>query len=305
MKIKNLFLVALVGLGFIVSGLIFPGQTKADQKMIQVKGSDTMVNLVNVLAEEFIARNPGARLAILGGGSGTGIAALINGTCDIANHSRPLKGKELEMIREKGLNVRTFIIAIDGLSVIINAHNPVEKLAIGQIGAIFRGEITNWKEVGGQDLPITLYGRQSNSGSYVFFQEHVLGKKNYSSKMNRMNGNAQIVEAVSRDKSGIGYVGVGYVVNEKGEIFSGLKVLKVSTSSEAKAYSPLNKKDVEEGLYPIVRPLYQSTTGRPEGLVRKFIEFEIGPEGQQIVSREGFFPIGKKQQELNAKNLMN
>ena len=300
MKIKNFILVVLVGLGLILSG-----QIKAKQKMLQVKGSDTMVNLVNVLVEEFMARNPKAQMAILGGGSGTGIAALINGTCDIANHSRPIKEKELMMAQERGLRIHTFIIAIDGLSVIVNAHNPVEKLTLGQIGAIFRGEITNWKEVGGPDLPITLYGRQSNSGTYVFFQEHVLGNKNYSPKMNRMNGNAQIVEAVSRDKSGIGYVGVGYVVNEKGEVFSGLKVLKVSHSLDETAYSPLSKKDVEDGLYPIVRPLFQSTIGKPTGLIRKFIEFEIGPEGQKIVSREGFFPIGKKQQELNAKNLEN
>ena len=240
---------------------------------------------------------------MLGGGSGTGIAALINGTCDIANHSREMKDKEIQMARDKGIEPRTFIIAVDGLSVILNESNPLSQLTMDQIGAIYRGEIGNWKEVGGPDRVISLYGRQSNSGTYVFFQEHVLKNQNYSADMMRMNGNAQIVEGVTQDKYGIGYVGVGYVVDAKGNVKKGIKILNVSKDANSKAYSPLNKAAVDSGDYPIARPLFQSTAGIPQGAVLDFINFEISPEGQKIVESEGFFPIGSSHQVENEKNL--
>jgi len=299
MNNKKLILVGLICFGLILSG----GFLQAQRKMTQVKGSDTMVNLVQILAEEYMAKNPRSPIAVLGGGSGTGIAALINGTCDIANHSREMKDKELQMARDKGIEPRTFIIAVDGLSVILNGGNPVSQLTMDQIGAIYRGEIKNWKEVGGPDKAISLYGRQSNSGTYVFFQEHVLKNQNYSAEMMRMNGNAQIVEGVTQDKNGIGFVGVGYVVDAKGNVKKGIKILNVSKDANAKAFSPLNKAAVDSGDYPIARPLYQSTAGVPRGAVLDFINFEISPEGQKIVEREGFFPIGSSHQVENKKNL--
>lgn len=299
MNFKRLFLVGFICLGLIVSS----NSVSAQRKMIQVKGSDTMVNLVQILAEAYISKNPRHPIAVLGGGSGTGIAALINGTCDIANHSRDLKDKEIQMARNNGVIPRTFIIAVDGLSVIVNTENPIEELAISQIGAIYRGEIKNWKDVGGPDKAISLYGRQSNSGTYVFFQEHVLGNQNYSPEMKHMNGNAQIVEGVATDKNGIGYVGVGYVVDIKGNVKQGIRILSVSKSSGSPAYSPLNKAAVDSGDYPIARTLLQSTAGVPKGAVIDFIRFEIGPEGQKIVEEEGFFRIGSGQKAENDRNL--
>ena len=298
MKLKK----ALIG--FLCLGFLTAGGTIFGQKMIQIKGSDTLVNLVQILAEEFMAKNPGSPIAVLGGGSGTGIAALINNTCDIADHSRPMKDKEYQQAKDRGVVTRTFIIAIDGLSVIVNPGNSISELGMDQIGAIYRGEITNWSDVGGPNQAISLYGRQSNSGTYVFFQEHVLGNQDYSADMKRMNGNAQIVEGVMADKAGIGYVGVGYVVDQKsGKVRPGIKVLNVSKKAGGKSFSPLNKAAVDSGDYPVARPLFQTSNGIPKGAVKAFLEFELSPEGQKIVEKEGFFPIGAGIQAENKKNM--
>jgi phosphate transport system substrate-binding protein len=172
-----------------------------------------------------------------------------------------------------------------------------------QIGAMFRGDVKNWKDVGGPDKPISLYGRQSNSGTFVFFQEHVLGKKDYSGNMKRMNGNAQIVEGVTSDANGIGYVGVGYVVDSQGNQKKGIKILKVSKDTNSGAFSPLNKAAVDSGDYPIARGLFQTTAGAPKGAVLDFLKYELSPEGQKVVEKEGFFPIGAGQMAENAKKL--
>ncbi len=295
---KKLFLV-LIGLSLI----LIPQMSLAQKKMIQVKGSDTLVNLVQILAEEYMAKNPKTALAVLGGGSGTGISALINGTCDIANSSREWKDKEISLAWEKGVKPRFFVIAVDGLSVIVNESNPVEKLTIVELGAIYRGEIKNWKAVGGPDRPISLYGRQSNSGTYVFMQEHVLGNKNYSLDMKEMNGNAQIIEGVIQDENGIGYVGVGYLFDQSGKVRKGLRVVNIAKDRNSPAYSPLDKAAVDSGKYPVARPLYQATNGKPGAALADFIRFETGPEGQKIVEREGFFTIGPSHKENNEKNL--
>ena len=290
MNFKKLLLVVLVSLG-----LVFASSSSiAKQKMIQVKGSDTLVNLVQILAEAYMEKNPKTPIAVPGGGSGTGIAALINGTCDIADHSRPWKEKEINLAKENDVEPRRFIIAVDSVSVIVNESNSVGDLSMDQVGAIYRGQIKNWKEVGGPDKPISLYGRQSNSGTYVFFQEHVLGKKNYSPDMKRMNGNAQIVEGVIQDKAGIGYVGVGYVVDSRTKKpRNDLKILNVAKDANSKAFSPLNKAAVDSSDYPIARPLFQTSAGTPKGVAADFLKFILSPEGQKIVVAEGFFSIGE------------
>jgi len=275
----------------------------APKKMVQIKGSDTMVNLVQILAEEYMAKNPGAALAVLGGGSGTGITAIINQTCDIANHSREWKPKEIDQAWEKGVKPRFFVVAVDGLSIIVHESNPLEKLTMEELGAIYRGEIKDWKMIGGPAKPVSLYGRQSNSGTYVFMQEHVLGNKNYSTAMKEMNGNAQIIEGVLQDVGAIGYVGVGYLYDKDGKVRKGLKILNIAKDAKAPAYTPLDKAAVDSGNYPVARPLYQATKGKPEGVAAAFIAWETGPEGQAIVEREGFFTIGAKHKEQNEKNL--
>jgi phosphate transport system substrate-binding protein len=273
-------------------------------KMVQIKGSDTMVNLVQILAEEYMGQKPGTAIAVLGGGSGTGITGLINQTCDIATHSREWKPKEIDQAWEKGVSPKFFVVAVDGLSIVVNEKNPLEQLTMAQVGALYRGEIKNWKALGGSPKAVSLYGRQSNSGTYVFMQEFVLGNKNYSTDMKEMNGNAQIIEGIIQDEGAVGYVGVGYLYDENKQIRKGLKVLKISKEPNGTGYLPTDKAAVESGAYPISRPLFMATNGKPKGGVAAFIQWIVSPEGQAIVEREGFFTLGEgKYKAENDKNI--
>jgi phosphate transport system substrate-binding protein len=273
------------------------------KKMIQVKGSDTMVNLAQILAEEYMGKTPGAAIAVLGGGSGTGITGLINQTCDIANSSREWKPKEIDQAWEKGVSPRFFVVAVDGLSIVVNEKNPIEQLSMAQVGAIYRGEIKNWKAIGDFQKPVSLYGRQSNSGTYVFMQEFVLGNKNYSADMKEMNGSAQIIESILQDEGAVGYVGVGYLYDQNRQIREGLKVLRISKEPNGTGYLPTDRDAVDSGNYPISRPLYMATNGKPKADVAQFLAWVSGPEGQAIVEREGFFTIGADHKAQNDKNL--
>ena len=265
--------------------------------VITVKGSDTMVNLCTAWAEAFMKKTPGTQVAVTGGGSGTGIAALINRRCDIANASRQIKAKELEDANNKGIEPKRVVVAIDALSIIVSAQNPVGRLTVEQIGKIYRGDVKNWRDVGGSDMSIALYGRQSNSGTYDFMKEVVM-KGEYAPSLKSMNGNAQIAEAVKQDESGIGYIGVGYAKEA-----DGVKVLEVSSGSGMGYYSPLNVRDVKDGNYPITRPLNQYVDGMPRGAVKDFIAFELSAEGQRIVEDDGFFAIPPENQRYNDETM--
>ncbi|KXS45084.1 MULTISPECIES: PstS family phosphate ABC transporter substrate-binding protein [unclassified Candidatus Frackibacter] len=277
-------------------------QGEGQQGYVQVKGSDTMVNMVQVLAEEYMAQNEGVSLSVTGGGSGTGIAALINDKVDIANSSRVMKEEEIKQAEANGVDVKRFVVAMDGLSVIVHESNPVENLTVDQIGDIFKGEITNWKEVGGLDKEISLYGRQSNSGTFVYFRNNVL-KGDYSANMKRMNGNAQIVEGIKADEAGIGYVGIGYVVNDNDKEIEGLNILNVAKDANSKPASPLKPENVKTGDYPLARPLNQYTNGVPTGQELEFIKYELSDEGQAIAVEQGFYPVSPKFKKINEKNL--
>ncbi len=280
--------------------MLFSTQLAA-QDFIQIKGSDTLINLVQRLAEVYMEENPNTAIAVTGGGSGVGIASLIADRIQIANASRLMKGKEKSAAKENDVVPYEIVVGIDGLSVITHSDNPVKSLTVEQIGAIFQGNITNWNEVGGPEQAISLYGRQANSGTYVFFQEHVLGKKDYSQKMKRMNGNAQIVEGVIADKAGIGYVGIGYVFNDKGEVRDGLTVLSVAPEANVDAVTPLDPENVKSRKYPIARALYQYVNGKPKDAVKAFIAFELGPKGQKIVEEMSFYPVSGDYLKQNQK----
>lgn len=277
------------------------GRTPRDYALLQVKGSDTEVSLALSLAEAYMDKDSMVSMAVTGGGSGTGIAALINGKTDIANSSRPMKEKELELARDRGVDVFYTLFAVDALAVIVNDENPINSLSTAELGEIFRGDKENWSLVGGNDMEISLYGRQNNSGTYVFFRDNFL-KSDYSPEAKQMNGNAQIVEGVKADKSAIGYVGLGYVVKEDGSLVKGLKILSVSSEGDSAAVSPLKKVNITSGKYPITRPLYQFTNGRPTGEALNFILFELSSEGQQLVSEEGYYPLTKEHIATNRKN---
>lgn len=267
----------------------FASMSLSATPMIQIKGSDTMVNTVQVLAEKYMAKNPGKVISVTGGGSGTGIASILNGTSQIANSSRDIKDKEKKSAKQK---ISEFVIAIDGLSVIVNKNNTINSLTMEQLGKIYRGEITNWKELGGSDTAISLYGRQPNSGTYDFFREHVV-KADYSKKVKEMNGNAQIVESVKMTVSGIGYVGTGYTHNSRD-----VKVLGVSAFKNEKSYKPTYENIVNKK-YPISRALYQYVGGEMSDDVKAFLKYELSKDGQKIITEEGFFPINDKQKETN------
>lgn len=276
-----------------ILSLALYGNVAMADDMVQVKGSDTLINMVQKLSEVYMAKKPGTAIAVTGGGSGTGIAGLINKRCDIANSSRGIKSSEVEQANKKGVDPKRIVVAIDALSIIVNKNNPVDKLTVDQIGKIYRGEIKNWSEVGGADLPVTLYGRQSNSGTYDFMKESVMFGE-YSPTLKSMNGNAQIVESITHDSSGIGYVGIGYAKDA-----SGIKSIKVAARQGSEYYDPFNYMDVKTGRYPISRPLNQYINGTPKGIVKDFIIFELSAEGQAIIEKEGFFQIPEEYQAYN------
>lgn len=291
---KNKKFIAKTLIGLMIIGASFANT-------VQIKGSDTIVNLTQKLAEEYGKVNKNVAVSVTGGGSGTGIAAILDNKADIANSSRSIKQSELEKGKSKGMDIKEFTLGIDALSVIVNPKNKVGLLTMEEVGKIFRGEITNWKEVGGVDMPINLYGRQSNSGTFAFFREFVL-EGEYSEKMNRMNGNSQIVESVRNDISGIGYVGVGYVI-KNGKPIDIVKILNVAKKQGEKGYSPVEASNIYTGKYPIARGLHQYTSGKPTGAVKSFIEFELSNEGQKFVKEMGFYPIDEEYKKSNLKNL--
>lgn len=264
-------------------------------EMIQVKGSDTMVNLGQAWAEAYMKANPDANIAVTGGGSGTGIAAMIQGTTDIAESSRPMKDKELTQAKERGAKPVEHEVALDALSVIVNPSNAVSKLTIDQLSDIFTGKITNWKQIGGPDEKIVLLSRDKNSGSHVFFLEHVVrrgndkGPEEYAKDALMLPSSEAIAAQVATDKGTIGYVGLGYVDPKK---HKALAIAKDATS-------PYVVPSVENAInrtYPVSRPLYWYTNGEPEGGIKDLLDFVLSPDGQKIVDKLGFAPIKKTEQ---------
>jgi len=297
MNSKLFGLLSALLIGVILTGC-GSGEDRAARKNIQINGSDTEVNLVQSLAETYMDKNPNVRIAVTGGGSGTGIAAIINGQTDIANSSRSMRESELEQARQRGIEPFPIIFATDGLAIITHESNPVESLTIEQISKIYRGEITNWKDLDGPDMTITLYGRQSNSGTYIYFREHIV-KADYSARMRNMNGTAQIVEAIRSDRSGIGYVGIGYIADSEGNVISMINVVDVAADDKSPAVSPLDPENVMSGAYPISRPLYQYTNGMPEGDMLEFLRWELSEEGQKVVAQSGYYPVNEDYMQQN------
>lgn len=289
-----------LGIALTLFGLSFGGNQALAQGMIQVKGSDSEVNLVQRMAEVFMKKYPDVNIAVTGGGSGTGIAALINKKTEIANSSRDLEPKEEEAAKKAGVQPFRVVFATDAISTIVHPSNPVSKLTLPQLGKIFKGEITNWKDLGGPNAKISLYGRQSNSGTFVFFREFVL-KGDYSPHMKAMNGNAQIVEAIKRDVAGIGYVAVGYVVNDKEVVMEGIKIVNLAKDENSEYYSPVQMANVMSKRYPLTRPLNQYTNGKPTGKLLEFMRFQVSEEGQAIVRQQGFFPVQESWKDFNKK----
>jgi phosphate transport system substrate-binding protein len=268
-----------------------------EAQSIQIKGSDTMVNLGQAWAEAF-GKKTGAQVAVTGGGSGTGVAALINGTCDIAEASRKMEPAEVAQAEAKGFEPKEFMVALDGLAVVVNPANPVSKLTLAQLADIFTGKTKNWSEVGGKDSEIVLLSREVNSGTHVYFKEHVLrgGDKNsraeFAAAALLQPSSQAIADEVAQNLKAIGYYGMGYLSSKQ-------KALAVATTA-AGPYVVPTPANVVDGSYSISRPLLFYTRGEPTGAVKEYLDFVLSPEGQKIVEEQEFVPVPKDEQRTAA-----
>lgn len=255
------------------------------KQRVTIKGSDTMVILVQRWSELYPDKK-NVEFQVTGGGSGTGVAALINGTTDICSSSRPIKKDEVAQLEKKfgykGLEIR---VAMDGLAIYVHKDNPVKQLSLAQIKDIFTGKFTNWKDVGGLNKPILLYSRENNSGTYEFFKELVLNKQDFASNTQHMAGTAALINAVSNDPNSIGFGGAAYAKN--------VKAIAVSKDGSGKGVVPSDKA-INSGEYPISRFLYFYLNQKPSGNIKKFIDWVISPAGQKVVTEVGYYPIRRK-----------
>ena len=278
MKSLNMKKFAIVA---ILLGCIGFAFTAAPER-ITVKGSDTMVILAQKWAEVYMKTNPGTAIQVTGGGSGVGISALINGATDIANASRKMKNTEMAKLKARyntlGVEVAC---AKDGITVYLNPANKVKELSIKQLGEIYKGNIKNWKELGGADQEIKLYGRENSSGTYVFFQENVV-KGDYAPNCQTLPGTAAVVNAVKKDAYGIGYGGAAYA--------EGIVICKVKKDDNSPAYEA-TAETIAKNQYPITRYLYMYLRNKPTGAMKSYIDWILSPEGQKLVVDMGYFPV--------------
>jgi phosphate transport system substrate-binding protein len=253
---------------------------------LTVKGSDTMVHLVSAWAEAYMREHPATEISVTGGGSGTGFAALLNGTTDVCAASREMMSREREVAESTGLELVSRLVARDGVAVVVHPSNPVDALTIEQIRKIFTGAIDNWQQVGGMDREIVVFSRDTSSGTFVFFQEHVLLKSDFRPDARLMPATSAIVQSVAEDEGAIGYVGLGYAT-EAGE---GVKMLAVSRANGDEPIVP-SISSIETGEYAIARPLRLYTSGPPSGIAASFLDFCSGAVGQEVVRRIGYVPV--------------
>ncbi len=264
-------------------------RAEAPKNQLQIKGSDTMVNLAQAWAEAYMAADPQASISVTGGGSGTGIAALIAGTCDLASASRKMTPKEIASASATGAPPQEWTVALDGLAVVVHPSNPIKRLTIEQLAKIFTGTIHNWKEVGGKDAQIILLSREVNSGTHVYFKEHVLaslkdgGPKEFAPEALLLPSSQAIADEVAQNSTAIGYYGMGYL-NPKNAVVAVAK-------TAADPYVTPSEETVRSGSYPISRPLFFYSRGTPQGAVKAFLDFVMSPEGQAVVRKVDFVPV--------------
>ena len=253
---------------------------------VTVKGSDTMVILGQRWAESYMKLNPGTTIQVNGGGYGTGIAALINGSTDICESSRPMKDKEKDEVQKKrGAPAVETKVALDALAIYVNEKSPLQEISIPTLRKIYLGDTKNWKDAGGPDHNIVLYGRENNSGTYGYFKEHVLENKDFAPATQTLAGTSAVANAVKGDVFGIGYGGIAYL--------EGIRALKVKKDDASPAVAP-SLDTAQDGSYPISRFLFLYTAGQPTGTIKKFIDWVGSPDGQKVIGDVGYYPLPKK-----------
>ncbi|MCB5247496.1 MAG: PstS family phosphate ABC transporter substrate-binding protein [Candidatus Cloacimonetes bacterium] len=249
----------------------------AKTRSITCSGSTTVLPIAQATAEAFMDKHPDVNISIRGGGSGVGVAALQNGTVQIANSSRPMKSKEISQAKSKGINPTPYAIALDGIAIVVHDSNPVKNLSIAQIRDIYTGKIKNWKEVGGPNLPIVAISRDVASGTFEVFNEKALSGSKVTASAQLLASNNAVASAVGSTPGGIGYIGLGYLTGQ-------IKVVS------ANGVTP-SVKTVQEGSYPLSRKLYMYTNGKAKGDVNSYIAFIQSEEGQKIVEAQGFIAL--------------
>lgn len=268
-----------------IIGLLFACSSKIDT--IKIKGSDTEVNLAVQFAEAFHKEDNAILVSISGGGSGLGIASLLNGNADIANSSRSIKENELDLFNKKNIELDSLIFAQDAIAFIVSEQILMDSISVQNIAKILSGQYNNWSSLTSQNIPITIYGRQSNSGTYDYVK-HILNI-HFSPHAKQMNGNAQILEAIKVDDSGFGYVGAGYIMKDN---IKGIKILTVY-SNNSNAISPLDSKKIASGEYFFQRPLFQYFRKNDFKRIKNFLEFEKSISGAKIIQASGYYPTSK------------
>lgn len=278
MKLKSVFSLAVLAA---LCGAMTP---TAQAGTITVKGSDTLVILAQKWAEVYMAKNPNTKIQVTGGGSGTGFAALQNKTTDLCDASRKIKSTEIAAcIKAFGKRPTEYKVCLDGLSVYVNAENPIKELSLEQLERIFTGKAKNWKELGGPDAPITVYSRENSSGTYEFFKEHVLKGGDFAASAQTMQGTSQLLQAVAKDKSGIGYGGAAYG--------AGAKHLAIKETSASTAIEP-TEETVIKGTYPIWRHLYVYVNpALDKDEIAAYLAWIRSDEGQKVVKDVGYYPL--------------
>lgn len=248
----------------------------------RIKGSDTVLPVAQQTAERFMNQYPDTRVTVTGGGTGVGISALLDNTTDIAMASRPIKFSEKMKIKSAGEDVAEIVVAYDALAVVAHPSNPVKQLTRQQLEDIFRGKITNWKQVGGDDRKIVVYSRETSSGTYEFFKESVLKNKNYMASSLSMPATGAIIQSVSQTKGAIGYVGLAYVSP---------RVKTLSVSYDGKHYAAPTVENATNKTYPIVRPLYYYYNVKKKAEIAPLIQYILSPDGQDIIKKSGYIPV--------------
>ncbi|WP_340820247.1 PstS family phosphate ABC transporter substrate-binding protein [Methanolobus sp. WCC4] len=272
----------IIAAAFVGIGCVDQEETTAEGESIIIKGSDTVLPLSQAESEEFMLANPEHSITVIGGGSGVGIAALIDGEVEIAMASRTIKDSEIENAEANGIQPVEHVIAWDGIAVVVNPENPVTEITFEDLKGIYDGSISNWADVGGEDLPITVITRDSSSGTYGYFQEEVLLDEEYRQDALVQPATGAIVLEISQNTGAIGYIGYAYLNDE---------ISALALDADGEGFVEATPENIIAGTYPLARPLHYYTNGEPTGLAKEYLDYVMSPTGQDIISSVGYFPV--------------